>query len=605
MMVEQGIRFLWTITVQSSVLIAVIILIRTLFKNKIDKRLQYALWLPVLLRLLMPLSFEGAFGVMNAVRPLTEGIERSFTLSQAGQQPVMATAGDAAAQTASLPPAQTASVGGFPWSEVIFCTWLVGAIIAVAVTIWVNVRFSVSVRKMRASMDTFSLASEICAAQGIERTPQICVSSRIGSPCVVGILRPCIILTPSALSNQKALKYILLHELTHIRRCDNIIALLRVVCCSVYWYNPLVWAAGYLSHRDCELACDASVTLHLSTKQKQEYGMALISQLTRGTKPFAVIQTAATLTMGKKEMPERIKMIMNNKKTAKWVCASIALLLCAVIPLTACVSRKQSINSVSPSDADLQSAAESNVELLLDPSDDICFEIRPVDLHGRLGYYLPDESLREQLRPMIAALRRDDIHEDMRDYCNDHQFSGISICCNGETWAVYSDGLLVGRNFAAGIYNDMLATDTELSELVLKTAREELGMKAFFDPTAIKGIVSATYDYTYALYDVNEQGEYIERERITDTQTVTDSQTLGQLEKLLNSGEDLGIGGAGCSFDNILTVTLEDNTAFRFCVATDSCGVFMIDGRYFSTDIPDVATPRIHDYFDKIPAGTY
>ena len=45
----------WIIT--SSALIAVLIAVRYLFRGRIGLRLQYALWLPVLLRLLIPATF--------------------------------------------------------------------------------------------------------------------------------------------------------------------------------------------------------------------------------------------------------------------------------------------------------------------------------------------------------------------------------------------------------------------------------------------------------------------------------------------------------------------------------------------------------------------
>ena len=45
--------------ISSSVLIAVVILLRYALRGKLDLRLQYALWAVVLLRLLIPVSFWG------------------------------------------------------------------------------------------------------------------------------------------------------------------------------------------------------------------------------------------------------------------------------------------------------------------------------------------------------------------------------------------------------------------------------------------------------------------------------------------------------------------------------------------------------------------
>lgn len=719
-MIEACLRFLWPITVQSSVLIAVVVLLRGVFASRLDKRLQYALWLPVLVRLMLPFSFEGPFGVTSAAPPGAGSTGKTFVMDEAAAQIVGPAPVGTPAQNA-LPPSGAPTVAApFPWGEVIVWTWIAGVVAVAAVTLFVNLRFWAQVSKARAPMACRPLLGELCAQLGIKHRPQLFVSDRVGSPCVVGLWRPCIILTPSATADQAALRYILLHELTHIKKADNITAVLRAVCCAVYWYNPLVWLASYLSHRDCELACDASVTRRLDRAQKQEYGMALISQLRRGVQPFTAIQTAATLTMGKKEMPERIKMIMKNRKTAKWVCVCIALALCVAISLTACISATPSENApdanapsiVDPAgetstyshsgfsfevtgvvadrtetvkeddgsdmsrtvitylpgavltvlSADMSDPAVSEdgmahpqwciytaadecipitddfasyalsatyrsifgmetsmghtfrfeqagiindtVALLPEPSYDVCIEVRPVEQHGRLGYYLPDAQTCDRLRSMIGALRRDDIHEDMRDYIDGHTFSGVSVCCNGEHWAIYSGGLVVGSEWS-GEVRGMLDTDEALCELVLGLVREELGMTPFFDPAAIKDIVSATYDYAYRERESMENGEYAESEPIRGSQTVTDLELLAELEELLRSGKDLGIGGAGCPFDNVLTLTLKDGSTARMAVATDSCAVFLVDGRFFSTDIPDVITPRIHDFFDQIPDGVY
>ena len=52
--------------ITSSVLIFVVILLRTVFKGKIKNRVRYALWLIVAVRLLMPFSLaESSVSVMN------------------------------------------------------------------------------------------------------------------------------------------------------------------------------------------------------------------------------------------------------------------------------------------------------------------------------------------------------------------------------------------------------------------------------------------------------------------------------------------------------------------------------------------------------------
>lgn len=71
------------ILVTSSVLIVVIALLRLVLRGKISQRVQYALWLLVAIRLLVPVSFvTSPVSVMNAVEPVTETIQISRTEQQ-------------------------------------------------------------------------------------------------------------------------------------------------------------------------------------------------------------------------------------------------------------------------------------------------------------------------------------------------------------------------------------------------------------------------------------------------------------------------------------------------------------------------------------------
>ena len=62
--------------ITSSVLILVLTGLRFLFRGKISRRLQYALWGLVLLRLLLPISLpQASFSVMSGAEALGHRIE--------------------------------------------------------------------------------------------------------------------------------------------------------------------------------------------------------------------------------------------------------------------------------------------------------------------------------------------------------------------------------------------------------------------------------------------------------------------------------------------------------------------------------------------------
>ena len=66
-------RELLSMSAQGAALILALLVLRRVFREKISRRAQYALWLLVLARLLIPVSLPTAgFGVLSAAEPAVE-----------------------------------------------------------------------------------------------------------------------------------------------------------------------------------------------------------------------------------------------------------------------------------------------------------------------------------------------------------------------------------------------------------------------------------------------------------------------------------------------------------------------------------------------------
>jgi beta-lactamase regulating signal transducer with metallopeptidase domain len=80
-------------------------------------------------------------------------------------------------------------------------------------------------------------------------------------PSVDGVLRPYISLPLGIdrLLSQKELDAVLIHEVTHARRRDNLVGLLYEIALCALWFHPLVWLTGSRLAMFRELSCDDPV----------------------------------------------------------------------------------------------------------------------------------------------------------------------------------------------------------------------------------------------------------------------------------------------------------------------------------------------------------
>ncbi|HSN18892.1 MAG TPA: M56 family metallopeptidase [Gammaproteobacteria bacterium] len=93
---------------------------------------------------------------------------------------------------------------------------------------------------------------------GVRMQVRLMVTARVAVPCVVGWLKPVILLPPAALSGLTTLQLemVLAHELSHIRRHDYLVNLLQVAVETLLFYHPVVRWVSHDARRERELCCD-------------------------------------------------------------------------------------------------------------------------------------------------------------------------------------------------------------------------------------------------------------------------------------------------------------------------------------------------------------
>ena len=315
--------------VSSSVLILVVIALRYVLRGKLSLRMQYALWLLVLVRLLVPVSFGASdLSVMNAVP------ERAPTAQQSiYRQDIIGERNDAPANAGTVGiPAQSMSEAAPPnlvqnvttatvtaptvektdWARIAKTVWLAGAAALGLVFLAVNLRFGKKLRRSRERVEE----TDACLP--------VYESGETDTPCLFGVAKPSIYVTPDTRTEAETLRYALAHEQTHYRHGDNLWAVLRGVCLALHWYNPLVWWAAELSRRDAELACDEATIRRIGESERAAYGRTLI-RMTCEKRP-ALLVTATMMTDSGKGLKERISLLVKKPKTAAYTAVAVLLI---------------------------------------------------------------------------------------------------------------------------------------------------------------------------------------------------------------------------------------------------------------------------------------
>ena len=324
----------WVFT--SIFLISVVLALRFALGKRISARMRYALWAVVLVRLLVPVQLftspiAGVWvftetrmeqGVADLPPALTapaadaapgDGITGlPVTELTPGMAPTLP--GPPAPPDAPEPPAAPDFTKAPAW---LGWAWLGGSGLAVLILLLSNLRFYGKLRRRRVLLEGANCPLAVYEAAGLP------------SPCLFGIVRPAVYVTPEAAADPAMLRHVLAHEYTHFRQGDHIWSLLRCAALAVHWWNPLVGLAVGLSRRDCELACDEGALKRLGDGERAAYGGTLLSLVTARPGPGDLFRCATTMTGDKKSLKERITRIAQAPK--RWLWAAVAVVLATAL----------------------------------------------------------------------------------------------------------------------------------------------------------------------------------------------------------------------------------------------------------------------------------
>lgn len=202
----------------SSALILIVIGLRVAFRKKVSRGFRFILWLPVVLRLLIPFSFTKA---------------------------------------------DWFSALGEPVRTLLAAIWCAGAVIVLTAALIQNLVFFAKLRRSRRMLNQKDCSIPVYHADAAE------------VPCLFGLFRPAVYLTTEAMGDGTMRGHVIARAEAGSRRLDPVWAVLRCVCLAVHWWNPLVWWAAWLSRADALDAANAAALARLGYAERGAYAKTL------------------------------------------------------------------------------------------------------------------------------------------------------------------------------------------------------------------------------------------------------------------------------------------------------------------------------------------
>lgn len=450
--------------VSSCILILAVIALRYLLRGRISLRLQYALWLLVLARLLIPVSFGSTdISVMSVVEkaPAVQAVESVREVDTIWQAHDGSVEGYPAGPLMPDTPVTVApSVTNDQFSrmesaltlrKLLLPIWWCGAAVTLLVFLSANLRFAGRLRKSRRPLAVEGAALAVYVAE--ERAV----------PCLFGLFRPAIYVTQAAADDPELLRHTVAHETTHFRQGDHVWALLRTVCLALHWWNPLVWWAAKLSRQDGELACDEATIRALGESERAAYGRTLI-RMACGPGAY-VLLTATTMDGGKTSLHERIVLLAKKPRTA--VAAAIVVVLAAALCIVCTFTGAKKDGAAG----DMGSIATMMAELTVD-------DVADWDVTEYL-----DITLGRLVTAMNGAAAHEITAEEALGYGQDGQMWSISVPTDGHE-------LMLSCGNLGGIVHVI-----DLSAVLSSDAVPPERLEAYFRHDTLYDLVRHSRDY--------------------------------------------------------------------------------------------------------------
>ena len=272
-----------------SLAVLTMLALKPLWRERYRAKTRCWLWLALAAFLLFPVDFSVKNAPLQAAPPkdytLFVGTDKTTVMAtdnlfgdmaeSSGQTP--AEVRDAIIERPVTNPEQK-TTRYIPVTALLFGGYLAGAAAFLLYQGGCYVHFRHTVRRWKrdvARADYAAMLSDTARDLGVS-APEMIVCEAVTTPAVTGLLRPRLLL-PHERYDVQELRYILRHELCHLKRRDMLFKLVRLAANAMHWFNPIVYLMLRQADEDIELACDSAATDDLDRAERAAYSRTLLA----------------------------------------------------------------------------------------------------------------------------------------------------------------------------------------------------------------------------------------------------------------------------------------------------------------------------------------
>lgn len=299
--------------IMSAISFVYMVAIPVLSKRYSAKGLYY-IWLVIILGWAVPFRPHFNTNIFNLQIPAVQVIDVKYI---------------AAGEPLKIISNQTNVASAIPIWSVVVSIWAICMLGMIAYNAWQHYRFlkmvsrwSVDIKDLQVLelLNTLRTEMKIKTHVGLKSCPAIY------TPMMIGFFHP-VILLPSIKIASNELKFILRHELVHLKRNDLWYKALISMTTAIHWFNPVVHIISKVIAVQCEISCDEILVKETNLEQRRQYGETIIGVVRSGVGLKTVLST--NFYKDASTIKTRILQIMDATKKK----SGITVFCCALITI--------------------------------------------------------------------------------------------------------------------------------------------------------------------------------------------------------------------------------------------------------------------------------